>query len=451
MGGVEYLWLMLPPSCYAMRWRSKRTFPSGQLLKEQDLLVGWVTITNLIWNGKQDSTDSQWSFALGLKKKERCLASVCVSVWTLRVRLCLLPVPPPLQVLFIQLDKTFYSIQKPPFVCVAVHCSICRRMSANRNKKQKNTPHHFWISDLMLNIVLFIFGLTHGNRTALTLSACLPYSWKWDSTESKCLLTLWKWDSIDSQCSFALQNWVLTLSAHLPYSQTWDSTDSQCSFALLTEIRQHWLSVFIHLPHGSAIATHSQNAGEFSMSQRKPAKLNRKQALWAQHTLLSSSSFFGRHHFACIQRQFRRYIQGEATTVVCLQTAPHRSYLHVLLRTHSHLDMLTVPDTPGLQCGGPLQTSVCPYLVHRPCALCMEQPLSWRWICWLHVHSKASSEWEVCSHHTHSATGHPPCWDRCMFSVREFWDSSPLVCGPFNGQSSEAGTECTKTLYTVPW
>ena len=46
---------------------------------------------------------------------------------------------------------------------MAVCCSICARRSANQQKKgQKNpstSPHQFWRSDLMLNIILFVFGL----------------------------------------------------------------------------------------------------------------------------------------------------------------------------------------------------------------------------------------------------------------------------------------------------
>ena len=52
--------------------------------------------------------------------------------------------PPPLPVLFVKLDKTFYSIWNTlwGFVYMAVCCSICPRMSANLplKKKKKKKP-----------------------------------------------------------------------------------------------------------------------------------------------------------------------------------------------------------------------------------------------------------------------------------------------------------------------
>ena len=72
--------------------------------------VGWLWL-DLSSPGKKCQDWYLVTGTLGLKKRELCLASAHVSVWTLHVSLFFLPSsPPPLQVSFVQPDKTFYSI-----------------------------------------------------------------------------------------------------------------------------------------------------------------------------------------------------------------------------------------------------------------------------------------------------------------------------------------------------
>ena len=64
-----------------------------------------------------------------------------------------------LQVFFVQLDKTFYS--ETPFVRLCVVPSVLEGQQPPQKmmpkKKKPTSPHHFWRSDLTLNIVLFFF------------------------------------------------------------------------------------------------------------------------------------------------------------------------------------------------------------------------------------------------------------------------------------------------------
>ena len=110
-------------------------------------------------------------FALGLKKKKACLASV----WTLRITFFF----PHCKFSLFNWIRPFIR-SKAPFVCMAVRCSICPGMTANQKEKiqKKQNPaslHCFWLSDMTLNASFVFFRPYQPERSSPLSVPCLHF------------------------------------------------------------------------------------------------------------------------------------------------------------------------------------------------------------------------------------------------------------------------------------